>query len=213
MMFDVDLQYFGGRGAKYETARDIVGQYSMDQITDSKDKIVDFFSAMDKSNGVRIDLEDYKIRVSKEANAQAEQLADSLVDRMMERNYGAEEDYKAIRQMLQGTYSISEYDRKNIPDFTRYMRSSENFLKIGRQGMSIDSKYEELASLFPGYFNAYEVTSVSDRLQDINRVLGQLKNSSQSVNLSREERSEAVKYLKNDIIRGYATILNRRRYA
>ncbi|MBR4542236.1 MAG: hypothetical protein IKO54_08770 [Lachnospiraceae bacterium] len=79
--------------------------------------------------------------------------------------------------------------------------------------MSIDSKYEELASLFPGYFNAYEVTSVSDRLQDINRVLGQLKNSSQSVNLSREERSEAVKYLKNDIIRGYATILNRRRYA
>lgn len=212
MMFEIDLQKFGGRGAKYDTARGIVDQYDLEMITDSKDKIVDFYSAMDKSNGIRIDLESWKIRVSKDADAKVGQLADELVDRMVERNPGAEADYKAIREALDGTYTISEYDRHDIPDYRRYIRSSENFIKIGRTGTSIDSKYEELASMFPGYFDAQAHTSPSDRLMDINNVLSGLKDSiSSGMNLSDEERSEAARYLKNDIIKGYAYVLNQRR--
>lgn len=214
MGFDLNLQYFGGRGARYEYARDLIGQYSLSDITDSKDKIVDFFSAMDRIKGVTLDFEENKIRVSKDANRQATELADELVDRMVDRNPQMEQDYKDLRRLLSGTYTISDKDRSNIPDFGRYVRSSDNFLKIGRRGMSLDSKYQELAELYPGYFNAYEVTNPAEQLQDINRVLGQLKSySSSNLNLSADERREAVRELKNDIIKSYATIMNRRRYA
>ena len=44
----------GGRGASFTTAREIVGQYELTDITDSKSKIVSFFRDIDKNGGIRI---------------------------------------------------------------------------------------------------------------------------------------------------------------
>ena len=107
----------GGRGGKYDTAGDIVGQYELSDITDSKNKIVQFYREMDKTNKIRVDEETERIVVKKSAMQEARQLANELSERMAIRDQGARNDYQDLRRLLQGTYTISEQDRSNIPDF------------------------------------------------------------------------------------------------
>ena len=199
----------GGRGASYDAARQIVGQYSLSDITASKSKIVSFFRDVDKNGGIRV--EDGRIKVKKDTMNKAQDLARDLSGSMVERNEQAEQDFRDIRQMLRGNYALSDQDRSNIPDFGAYVRSSENFLSIRKEGKSIDSAYQELAEMYPYYFNADRVTNPADQLQDINRVLGELKNSTQA--LPRDEREYAAADLRDALIRGYIAKQNRRRSA
>ena len=198
----------GGRGASFTTAREIVGQYELTDITDSKSKIVSFFRDIDKNGGIRVDEEAGKIKVTKSAMQKARDLADELSERMVERDEQSLRDYRDIRQIMNGEYSISDQDRSNIPDFNAYVRSSENFIKIRRNGMSIDTAYQELASMYPHYFDADRVTNPADQLQDINRVLADLKNSTRQI--PREYRQEAADDLRTTIIRGYIALQYRK---
>lgn len=201
----------GGRGASYDTAREIVGQYSLSDITGSKSKIVSFFRDIDENGGIRVDEEAGKIKVSRAAMDKAQNLANELSERMVERDDEAQRDYRDIRQLLNGTYTISDQDRSNIPDFNDYIRSSENFIRIRRDGgMSIDQAYQELASAYPYYFDADRVTNPADQLQDINRVLGELRDS-RTRQIPMEYREEAARDLRLSLVRGYIATLDRRR--
>lgn len=195
----------GGRGASFTTAREIVGQYELADITDSKSKIVSFFFRdIDKNGGIRVDEEAGKIKVTKSAMQKARDLADELSERMVERDEDSLRDYRDIRQIMNGEYSISDQDRSNIPDFNAYIRSSENFIKIRRNGMGIDTAYQGLASMYLYYFDADRVTNPADQLQDINHVLADLKDSTRQI-LS-EYRQEAADDLRATIIRGYIAL-------
>lgn len=198
----------GGRGASFTTAREIVGQYDMRDITDSKSKIVSFFRDIDKDGGIRVDEEAGKIKVTKAAMQKARDLAEELTDRMVERDNDSLRDYRDIRQIMSGEYMLSDQDRSNIPDFNAYIRSSDNFIKIRRHGMSLDSAYQELASMYPYYFDADRVTNPADQLQDINRVLRDLKDSTRPI--PREYRQDAADDLRTSIIRGYIALQYRR---
>lgn len=197
----------GGRGSSYDEARQIVGQYSLSDITASKSKIVSFFRDVDKNGGIRV--QDGRIKVKKDTMQKAQELARDLSGSMVERNEQAERDFRDIRQMLRGNYALSDQDRSNITDFGAYVRSSENFLSIRKQGRSIDSAYQELAEMYPQYFNEERVSNPADQLQDINRVLGELKNSTQP--LPKDEREYAEADLRDRLIRGYIAKQNRRR--
>ena len=199
----------GGRGASYTEARDIVGQYSLTNINDSKSKIVSFYRDVDKNGGIRVDDEAGKIKVKKDVMQKAQDLADELSERMVEREESLMQDYRDIRQILSGAYTISDEDRSNIPDFQDYIRSRDNFVKIRRNGRGIDSAYEELASMYPYYFDAASVTNPADQLQDINRVLGMLKNSTRQI--PKEYRQEAASDLRSSIIKGYIALQYRKR--
>ena len=190
----------GGRGSAFDTAREIVGQYSITSITKSKADIVALFRDYDKNGGVRIDQEERRIKITREAGEKADALAKELSERMMESREQDQRDYKDIRDSLRGTYTISEKDRSNIADFGAYVRSRENMVKIGKSGISLDSKYQELASRYPQYFDARRDTNPADQLQRINTVLGQLRSGRR---LPAEYRNEARKELKNDLIRHY----------
>ena len=198
----------GGRGASFTTAREIVGQYDMTDITDSKSKIVSFFRDIDKDGGIRVDEEAGKIKVTKAAMQKARDLAEELTDRMVERDDDSLRMYRDIPQIMNGEYTISDQDRSNISDFNAYIRSSENFIKIRRHGMSLDSAYQELASMYPYYFDADRVTNPADQLQDINRVLRDLKDSTRPI--PREYRQDAADDLRTSIIRGYIALQYRR---
>ena len=134
----------------------------------------------------------------------ARDLADELSERMVKRDEDSLRDYRDIRQIMNGEYSISDQDRSNIPDFNAYIRSSENFIKIRRNGMGIDTAYQGLASMYLYYFDADRVTNPADQLQDINRVLADLKDSTRQI-LS-EYRQEAADDLRATIIRGYIAL-------
>ena len=198
----------GGRGSSFDTARDIVGQYSLSNITDSKAKIVSLFRDYDRNGGPRI--EDGRIKIKKEAAGKAEALANELAGRMMENREQDQRDYKDIRDSLKGTYTMSEKDRSNIADFGAYARSRENMVKIGKSGISLDSKYQELASKYPQYFDARRDTNPADQLLRINSVLNQLRSGRQ---MPAAYRAEAKRELKNDLIRYYLLSKQRKRGA
>jgi len=191
-------------------AREIVGQYSLSSITDSKSKIVDFYRAVDERGGIRID--DGRIKVTREALADARELAEELSERMVMRDEAADADYREIRQGLRGIFTISDRDLANIPDARQYLRSSDNFLRIGKpgSGTSIDTIYQELSGQYPQYFSR-EITNPAEQLLTINSVLSDLRNSTQP--LPREWRQDARDSLRNDLIRGYLTARRRRRTA
>lgn len=199
----------GGRGGKYDTAGDIVGQYELSDITDSKNKIVQFYRNIEKAGTIRVDEETERIVVKKSAMQEARQLANELTERMSIVDHGARNDYQDLRRLLQGTYTISEQDRSNIPDFGAYAKSRDNFLRIGREGTSIDTVYQELSSSYPQYFDASRVTNQADQLQDINRVMATLKSG--RIELPREYRQAAADDLRMAIIRGYVAQRNRRK--
>lgn len=199
-----------GNSGIHGKAHDIVGQYSLSSITDSKAKIVSFYKAVDERGGIRID--DGRIKVTKEAMAEARELADELSERMVMRDEAAEADFKQIRASLRGILSISDRDLANIPDARLYLRSSDNFLRIGRPGSGtpVDTMYQELVELYPQYFSP-DVTNQAEQILTINAVLSDLKNSTQP--LPREWRRDARDELRNDLIRGYLTARRRRRTA
>lgn len=195
-----------GRSGIAGQAREIVGQYSLSSLTNSKNKIVDFYRSVDKNGGIRI--EDGKIKVSKDAMAQANELAETLSRRMVMRDAQAQQDYSDLRADLRGTYTISDKDSANIPDFRRYLRSSDNFLRIGKTGTSIDTKYQELAGQYPQYFSS-GITNQAEQLQEINNVLNSLRNSTRA--MPREWQNDSRQDLRNDIIRGYLVARRGRR--
>ena len=199
-----------GNSGIHGKAHDIVGQYSLSSITDSRAKIVNFYKAVDERGGIRID--DGRIKVTKEAMAEARELADELSERMVMRDEAAEADFKQIRAGLRGILSISDRDLANIPDARLYLRSSDNFLRIGRPGSGtpVDTMYQELVELYPQYFSP-DVTNQAEQILTINAVLSDLKNSTQP--LPREWRRDARDELRNDLIRGYLTARRRRRTA
>lgn len=200
----------GGRGSKYRTAREIAGQYSLSALTDSKNRIVDFYRDIDRNGGIRIDEEAGKIKVTRDAMERARDLANALSRRMVERDESTISEYREMREMLSGEYTLSDQDRSNIPDFGAYARSRENFLKIRRQGTSIDTVYEELADRYPYYFDADRVVNPADRLLDINRVLSDLRDRRTRA-IPRDYQEEAANELRSDIIRGYIGTLSERR--
>ena len=187
-----------GRSKIYGAARNIVGQYSLSDISGSRAEIVNFYKWIDENGGIRV--ADGRIKITKDASARAGSLADRLSDRMVMRDYQAEQDFKDIKAEFSGSYSISQRDAANIPDFNRYKRSSDNYVRISKNGTSIDTKYQELSSKYPQYFSS-RVTNQADQLQTINSVLSDLKNSTRP--LPKEWRMGARSELKNDIIRGY----------
>ncbi len=200
----------GGRGASAEVARDMVGQYDITQITDSKSKIVDFYRRVDKDGG--IDIREGRIKVSKDISTASRELAQELSERMVYRDTQAAEDYNDIRSMLQGSYALSDQDRADITDYQDYIRSRDNHVRISKTGRSIDSLYQELSSMYPQYFNADRVTHPSEQLRSINDTLNLLRDS-RATQLPGEYRQEMAKELQRDLIRGYIAKQMRRRRA
>ena len=203
----------GGRGASFTYARDLISRYDISDITDSKNKIVDFYRYTMQIGGVNITRDDdgqERLKVRRPAMERAEELASELAARIEIRDDGAVEAYQDIRSMLHGPFYLSAQDRRDIPDFSAYARSSENRLRLttNSRATSLNSAYTELAERYPGYFSD-DVRHPADQLQEINRVLNRLRNS--TIPISNTEREGMRDELTMDLLRSYAGILRQRR--
>ena len=190
-----------GQSGRDKDARDIVGQYSLDDIGKNKAKILSFFREMDK-----MDDEGVESRFQEEASELAEKLSESMVYR----NDDAKDEFNTIRRQIGNTtYNIAETDRDSIADFNQYIRSKENFLKIGKRGLPIDSAYEELEQLFPGRFPD-DIQNPADQLLRINSVLGELK-ANRIIEATEQEKEEAIPSIYEDLANAYNEIRRRKR--
>lgn len=188
-----------GQSGRDKAASDIVGQYELGGIGENKGKILNFFRYMDSTSE-----EDIEDRFQREG----EELAEELSDAMVYRNDDARDEYNRMRRMLNGTYTLSDKDRSSIPDFTRYIRSNENFVKIARSGLPIDSAYEELSDMFPGRFPK-SVRNPADQLMRINEVMQGLKNG-RIMEASSEDKEQAMPYIFDSLARAYNEIRRRK---
>lgn len=190
-----------GQSGRDRDARNIVGQYSLDSIGENKKKILDFFRQMDKMDDTGVES-----RFQDEASELAEKLSESMVYR----NDDAKDEFNTIRRRIGNqTYNIAETDRDSIADFNQYIRSKENFLKIGKRGIPIDSAYEELEQLFPSRFPD-SITNPADQLLRINSVLGELK-SNRVMEATDQEKEEAIPLIYEDLANAYNEIRRRKR--
>lgn len=194
-------EVMGGRGGKYDAASQIIGQYGISSITDSKAKIIQFMSKAERERSVRFT--DGKLKVKRDTMQEARELAAELSQRIEVRDKDAERDYRDIRSLLSQPHSLSAQDRHDIPDFNAYVRSSENFVRISNNNatQSVDQLYEDLADRYPQYFDR-SVTAPSDQLREINYVMSGLKNSSTA--LPKSEQKYIADELTQDIIRYHA---------
>ena len=189
-----------GQSGRDKDARDIVGQYSLDSIGENKEKILSFFRDLDGTS--ERDIED-------RFRERASDLAEDLSESMVYRDDDARDEFNRIRRDLGSTtYTLSDQDRSNIPDFQRYIRSSDNFLKIGKRGLPIDSAYVELSERFPSRFPA-SITNPADQLQHINNVLGDLRGA-RVVVASDEDKEAAAPYIYDSLARAYNEIRRRK---
>lgn len=111
------------------------------------------------------------------------------------------QEYKSLRDYLRKT------PMKFIPIFDSVPTSYETFndfrkhnmgrLKFTNDGMSIDSVYQELASLYPEFFDAEEQTDTADMLERIEEVLDEIQPT--EVNPFDSQMEQATSHLANDL--------------
>lgn len=189
-----------GQSGRDKDAGEIVKEYSLESIGKNKGKILSFFRELDGTDEGHI-----QSKFKEEATGLAEDLSESMVYR----DDDAKDEFNRLRRDIGSTtYTLSDQDRSNIPDFQKYIRSPENFLKIGKRGLPIDSAYAELAERFPDRFPPL-ITNPADQLQHINRVLGDLRKS-RVVAASEEDKEAAAPYIYDALARAYNEIRRRK---
>lgn len=194
-----------GPGGANKVSRDIIGQYSISDITSSKEDIKSMFKLLDASGGVSF--EDGRLKISKDAAKIATDTTRELLDRIEIPDEDARDMYKDISAGIKGhKYYISPQDRHDAGrEWSEYARNGE--LKVTtkqRPGMrSVNSLYTELADQYPSVFDG-GITHAGDQLKAINSSLKGMKKS--SVKLSRSQRQEWGKELRNELLRQYALL-------
>lgn len=184
-----------GQGSRDQAAGDIVGQYELAGVGLNKGKILNFFRVMDNT-----DEADLRDRFQREG----EELAEELSESMVYRDDDARDEYNRLRRHLNATYTMSEQDRSSIPDFTQYIRSRDNFVRIGRNGLSLDTAYEELSDLYPQRFPR-SIGNPADRLLRINQVMQDLRGSFNR-EASDDDKRQAAPYIFDSLARAYNEI-------
>ncbi len=179
-----------------KSASNIVRQYDITDFFGSRSDIMDFYQDIYDNGGLDMD-DDGNLITSPIVLEKAQDLADTLAGRIMESDPDAERELAAVMETMPDALSISARDRSNIPDF----RANSNVVKISRNGVPVDTVYEELAGRFPGLFDARSNTNPADQLMDINRVVRQLRNSRRPLN--RYDRRQAAQSMYQDILYGY----------
>ena len=136
---------------------------------------------------------DYPGAVNQAYNA-AQDMIDGLhlVDDSMFR------EYKELRDLMRTTkISISEEDAANIPDFKDWKKSQFGRLRIGSDGMGVDTFYQVLTEKYPELFDR-SISHPADQLQAMADVRESMEPF--DILLDSEERSDLVKQAAQDMI-------------
>lgn len=164
----------GGHGITYKTAKSIIGNHELRNVTENRKRIERLFSELDHMPGDQVVLspDGNGTMMTREAREKIDAVVDKIADDAYVRDIDAEQDYRDIRAATQGRYYLSEQDRHDIADFRA--RDSTVRVTSDRSATSVDSLYQDLAERFPHRFSA-DVTHPADQLSLINSTLSSLK--------------------------------------
>ena len=107
-------------------------------------------------------------------------------------------EYKELRDLMRTTkISISEEDAANIPDFKDWKKSQFGRLRIGSDGMGVDTFYQVLTEKYPELFDR-SISHPADQLQAVADVRESMEPF--DILLDSEERSDLIKQAAQDMI-------------
>ena len=119
-------------------------------------------------------------------------------------NVNADEYHELHRTIKQTPIKISDYDKHDIADWNDYRKQNFGNVTISRNGISIDSFYQELSGRYPHLFDSNKHMSPSDQLSTINDVLNSLK--PKKYTLTGQDLEDATHDLALQIINGYLIV-------
>ena len=135
------------------------------------------------------------------ANAIARQIVESAQDADTAYN-----QYGELRSYLRRTkLYISEADSRNIPDYGAFRKSNFGRLNLSQGPTNIDSVYQEMAELWPEFFDEQTVTHPADQLAHIAEVADAIYND-RTRNPFAGYLSEAVVDVSNEILERFFDI-------
>jgi hypothetical protein len=115
-------------------------------------------------------------------------------------NY-AYQEYKHLRDYLRTTPMKFNPDYDSVPysyeNFNEFRKLNMGRLKFTKDGMGIDSVYQELSHLYPEFFDSAEQTNSADQLERIVDVLDELRQTER--NPFDREIEQVSMYLANDL--------------
>lgn len=175
--------------------RDLLKEYSSQADFDETYKAIDdLYTYMANGEGghnpVWEDVYDRAYNISK-----------GIVENALVKDDYAYQEYKHLRDYLRTTPMkfYTEFDSvpSSYESFNEFRKANMGRLKFTKDGASVDSVYQELAHLYPEFFDAEEQINTADQLKRIIDVLDELQPT--EINPFDREIEQASMYLANDL--------------
>lgn len=133
----------------------------------------------------------------------AEKAANDIIGMMKDVNTNTLYDqYSELRNYLRTTKLDTSSVKADIADYNDWRKSHMGSLKLGNDGMQIDTAYQELSGMYPEFFPA-NIENPSDQLIRIGEISDTLKKVMDNPILSKEGSESVVRSFANAILSGY----------
>lgn len=133
----------------------------------------------------------------------AEKAANDIISMMKDVNTNTLYDqYAELRNYLRTTKLDTSSVKADIADYNDWRKSHMGSLKLGNDGMQIDTVYQELSGMYPEFFPA-NIENPADQLIHIGEISDNLKKVMDNPILSKEGSENVVRSFANAILAGY----------
>ena len=140
---------------------------------------------------------------AKKAYKAAEKAANDIIGMMKDVNTNTLYDqYAELRNYLRTTKLDTSSVKADIADYNDWRKSHMGSLKLGNDGMQIDTVYQELSGMYPEFFPA-NIENPADQLIRIGEISDNLKKVMDNPILSKEGSENVVRSFANAILAGY----------
>lgn len=112
------------------------------------------------------------------------------------------EQYTELRNYLRTTKLDTSSVKADIADYNDWRKSHMGSMKLGNDGMQIDTAYQELSGMYPEFFPT-NIENPADQLIRIGEISDNLKKVMDNPILSKEGSESVVRSFANAILSGY----------
>lgn len=165
-------------------------------VNDALAAITPVFETIEKADGTP------EQRAAKAYEA-AEKAANTILGMVKDANTNPlYEQYSDLRTYLRTTKLDTSSVKADIADYNEWRKSHMGSMKLGNDGMQIDTAYQELSDMYPEFFPA-DIVNPADQLIRMGEVSDKLKKVMENPILSQEGSENIVRGFANAILAGY----------
>ncbi len=165
-------------------------------------------SAVDELYTYMANGEDGNPPVWNEVYSRALDIASEIVENAVKVDDTAYREYADLRNYLRNVPMKYDVRHDGVPsgysNFNEFRKKNFGRLRFSNDGLSVDSVYQELAQMYPQFFDAENEITTADQLERIADVLDEIRPIES--NPYATETKEAARYLANDLLNRFYDI-------